>query len=138
LSFRPQGGILPGLGAQDLSCRRDDRIQQRLGKALFFDTPPGIDAEQALHRELNDPDYRNQLTAHNAYNRQLFDLIYERAMQGEGVLLSWTTAYRHANYPDAPAIAASKSFIMSPWTDLKAIDSVVQQVLDVRTQITGL
>jgi len=105
---------------------------------LFRVYPPGVDAEAALHRELNDPDYRNQLTAHNAYNRQLFDLIYERAMQGEGVLLSWTTTYRHANYPGAPAIAALKSFIMSPWTDLNAIDSVVQQVMDVRARINGL
>ena len=58
-------------------------------------------------------------------------------MQGEGVLLSWTMAYRHANYPEAPAIAAMKSFIISPWTDLKAIDSVVKQVMEVRAQMTN-
>jgi len=74
--------------------------------------------------------------ARNDYNRQVFDFIYQRVMQGEGVLLSWTIAYRHANYPDAPAIAAMKSFIMSPWTDLKAIDSVVNQVMEVRAKMT--
>ncbi|MFI3198369.1 MAG: pyridoxal-dependent decarboxylase [Methylococcaceae bacterium] len=104
---------------------------------LFRVYPPGVDAEKALHRELNDPDYRSQLLANNAYNRQVFDLIYERVMQGEGVLLSWTLAYRYANYPDAPAVAALKSFIMSPWTDLKAIDSVVNQVMEVREQIAN-
>ncbi|MEI6336808.1 MAG: pyridoxal-dependent decarboxylase [Methylococcaceae bacterium] len=104
---------------------------------LFRVYPPGVDAEKALHRELNDPDYHSQLLANNAYNRQVFDLIYERVMQGEGVLLSWTLAYRYANYPDAPAVAALKSFIMSPWTDLKAIDSVVNQVMEVREQIAG-
>ena len=57
-------------------------------------------------------------------------------MQGEGVLLSWTLAYRYASYPDAPAVAALKSFIMSPWTDLKAIDSVVNQVMEVWEQIS--
>jgi glutamate/tyrosine decarboxylase-like PLP-dependent enzyme len=103
---------------------------------LFRVYPPGVDAEKALHRELNDPEYRSQLLANNVYNRQVFDLIYERVMQGEGVLLSWTLAYRYANYPDAPAVAALKSFIMSPWTDLKAIDSVVNQVMEVREQIT--
>lgn len=104
---------------------------------LFRVYPPGVDAETALQRELNDPDYRSRLEEHNDYNRRIFDLIYGRVMQGEGVLLSWTIAYRHANYANAPAIAAMKSFIMSPWTDLKAIDSVVNQVMDVREEING-
>ena len=104
---------------------------------LFRVYPPGVDAELALQRELNDPDYRSQLVEHNQYNRRLFDLIYERVMQGEGVLLSWTLAYRYANYPDAPAIAAMKSFIMSPWTDLKAVTSVVDQIMEVRELIAG-
>jgi len=102
---------------------------------LFRVYPPGVDAEKALHHELNDPEYRSQLLVNNVYNRQVFDLIYERVMQGEGVMLSWTLAYRYANYPDGPAVAALKSFIMSPWTDLKAIDSVVNQVMEVREQI---
>ena len=104
---------------------------------LFRVYPPDVDAEKALHRELNDPDYHSQLLEHNRYNRRIFDLIYERVMQGEGVLLSWTMAYRHANYQEAPAIAAMKSFIISPWTDLKAIDSVVKQVMEVRAQMTN-
>jgi len=104
---------------------------------LFRVYPPDVDAEEALQRELNDPDYRSQLLEHNQYNRRIFDLIYERVMQGEGVLLSWTIAYRYANYPDAPAVAAMKSFIMSPWTDLKAIDSVVNQVMEVREQMAS-
>lgn len=104
---------------------------------LFRVYPPDVDAEKALHRELNDPDYHSQLLEHNRYNRRIFDLIYERVMQGEGVLLSWTMAYRHANYPEAPAVAAMKSFIISPWTDLKAIDSVVKQVMEVRAQMTN-
>ncbi len=102
---------------------------------LFRVYPPGVDAEKALQCELNDPEYRSQLLEHNLYNRWIFDLIYERVMQGEGVLLSWTIAYRYANYSDAPAVAAMKSFIMSPWTDLKAIDLVVSQIMEVREQM---
>ncbi len=56
-------------------------------------------------------------------------------MRGEGVLLSWTDAYRHANYPGGPPVAALKSFIMSPWTDLSAVDMVAHQVLEARMQV---
>lgn len=102
---------------------------------LFRVYPPGIDAEQALHRELNDPEYREQLLAHNDYNRRLFDLIYRRVMEGEGVLLSWTLGYRRGNYDDAPAIAAMKSFILSPWVEMNAVDLVVDQVIDAQAEL---
>jgi L-2,4-diaminobutyrate decarboxylase len=102
---------------------------------LFRVYPSDVDADEAFHRELNDPGYSEQLTAHNHYNRQLFDIIHARVMQGEGVLLSWTIGYRHANYANAPAIAAMKSFIMSPWTNLSAVRLVVEQVMDARDQL---
>jgi glutamate/tyrosine decarboxylase-like PLP-dependent enzyme len=102
---------------------------------LFRVYPPGVDANEAFYREQNDSGYSEQLVAHNRYNRQLFDLIHARVMQGEGVMLSWTMGYRHANYADAPAIAAMKSFIMSPWTNLRAVALVVEQVMDARTQV---
>lgn len=104
---------------------------------LFRVYPPEVDADEALHRELNDPGYSEQLSAHNDYNRQLFDVIHARVMQGEGVLLSWTIGYRHANYENAPAIAAMKSFIMSPWTNLSAVSLVVDQVMDARNQLSS-
>jgi glutamate/tyrosine decarboxylase-like PLP-dependent enzyme len=102
---------------------------------LFRVYPPNVNADEAFHRELNDPTYSEQLSAHNHYNRQLFDVIHARVMQGEGVLLSWTIGYRHANYADAPAIAAMKSFIMNPWTNLNAVSLVVEQVMDARNQL---
>ena len=102
---------------------------------LFRVYPPDVDADEALEREFNDPSYSEQLIAHNQYNRKIFDLIHEKVMQGEGVLLSWTIGYRHANYENAPTIAAMKSFIMSPWTNLKAVSLVVEQVLDARAQL---
>jgi L-2,4-diaminobutyrate decarboxylase len=103
---------------------------------LFRVYPPDVNADETFYRELNDPDYSEQLSAHNHYNRQLFDLIHARVMQGEGVLLSWTIGYRHANYENAPAIAAMKSFIMSPWTNLDAVSLVVEQVMDARKQLS--
>ena len=56
-------------------------------------------------------------------------------MRGEGVLLSWTSTYRYARYANGLPIGALKSFIMSPWTDLKAVDTVVQQILEARIQV---
>jgi hypothetical protein len=44
---------------------------------------------------------------------------------------SITAVIRYANDPAAPAIAAPKSFIMSPWTDLDGTDAVVNQMMGV-------
>ena len=96
---------------------------------LFRIYPQEVNGREEFQRELSDPSYQEQLEENNRYNRYLFDCVHERTMRGEGVLLSWTDCYQYANYPEKPAIAALKSFIMSPWTDLKAIDMVVQQVV---------
>ena len=56
-------------------------------------------------------------------------------MHGDGVLLSWTDAYRHSDYPGGSPIAAIKSFILSPWTDLNAVDIVVRQVLEAQLEL---
>lgn len=102
---------------------------------LFRIYPDEEDAVKIFQRELTDPDYRKQLEEHNVYNLNIFKHTYERAIRGEGVLLSWTNAYRHAEYIEGPPIAAMKSFIMSPWTDLNAIDEVTRQVIEARKQI---
>ncbi|MBI4796703.1 MAG: aspartate aminotransferase family protein [Deltaproteobacteria bacterium] len=104
---------------------------------LFRVYPPGVEAQAEFRREVKDPAYREQLEAHNFFNRRIFQLIHDRAMRGEGVLLSWTDACRHAQYgkDEGPPIAALKSFILSPWTDLAAVDMVARQVVEVRNQM---
>jgi glutamate/tyrosine decarboxylase-like PLP-dependent enzyme len=106
---------------------------------LFRVYPDGVDAAQALQRELSDPSYREQVEKHNDYNFRIFQMIHARAMRGEGVCLSRTDAYRYADYDGVPgpAIAALKSFILSPWTDLAAVDTVARQVLEAREQVDG-
>ncbi len=106
---------------------------------LFRVYPEGVNAKEAFQRELADPDYRDQVMEHNLYNRRIYQVIHERAMRGEGVLLSWTTAYRHARYGEktGPPIAALKSFILSPWTDLEAVEMVVRQVTEAREHLSG-
>jgi len=104
---------------------------------LFRVYPEGLEAKEAFQREVSDPAYQEELVAHNEYNRRIFQMVHDRAMQGEGVLLSWTTAYRHADYEgeEGPPIAALKSFILSPWTDLAAVDMVARQVVEAREQL---
>lgn len=102
---------------------------------LFRVYPKGVDAKKAFQQESTDSSYRLQLEKHNSYNRRIFECVHDRSMRGEGVLLSWTDAYQHARYPDGCAIAALKSFIMSPWTGLSAVDMVVRQVLEAQTQV---
>ncbi len=97
---------------------------------LFRVYPEEMDAKDTFRRELTDANYREQLEKNNIYNRQIFNSIHERAMHGDGVLLSWTDAYRHPDYSDFAPVGAIKSFILSPWTDLNAIDIVVRQVLE--------
>jgi hypothetical protein len=60
-------------------------------------------------------------------------------MRGEGVLLSWTDAYRHAVYDGqvGPPIPALKSFILSPWTDAAAVEMVARQVLEAREHLAS-
>lgn len=104
---------------------------------LFRVYPPGVEAAAAYRREVKDPACREQLEAHNFYNRRVFQLIHDRAMRGKGVLLSWTDAYRHAQYgkDEGPPIAALKSYILSPWTDLAAVEMVARQVVEERNQM---
>jgi L-2,4-diaminobutyrate decarboxylase len=104
---------------------------------LFRVYPEGVDPKEALPREFGDPAYRPELERHNDYNRRIFQLIHDRAMRGEGVLLSWTEAYRHAGYgrESGPPVAALKSFILSPWTDPSGVKLVAQQVKEARAQV---
>lgn len=102
---------------------------------LFRVYPDTMDAKDAFQRELTEIDYREQLEKNNIYNRQIFNYIHDRAIHGDGVLLSWTDAYRHPDYSDFPPIGAIKSFILSPWTDLNTVDIVVRQVLEARIEL---
>lgn len=107
---------------------------------LFRVYPEGVSAREAFEREVRDPAYQEELEAHNDYNRRIFQMVHDRALAGEGVLLSWTAAYRHADYDgkEGPPLAALKSFILSPWTDLAAVDMVARQVVEVREELEAL
>jgi glutamate/tyrosine decarboxylase-like PLP-dependent enzyme len=104
---------------------------------LFRVYPDGVDADVVFQQELTDSGYRDQLLEHNRYNREIFQRVHQKAMQGAGVLLSWTDAYRYADYDggEGPPVAALKSYILSPWTDRAAIAQVVNQIMAARQEV---
>ncbi|MDD5034731.1 MAG: pyridoxal-dependent decarboxylase [Methylococcaceae bacterium] len=102
---------------------------------LFRVYPPGMNAHDAWLKEIHEPDYCETVNALNGYNRRLFDHIHAQVMRGEGVLLSWTDHYQTAR--SGCGLSALKSFVMSPWTDLNSVETVVRQLLEAREKISS-
>jgi hypothetical protein len=100
---------------------------------LFRAYPDGVDTWTIKDRERTDPRCREELRAHNEYNRRLFRHLDEKAMRGEGVLLSMTDCYRHTDYGEP--IVALKSFILSPFVDEEHVRLLVDNVLEARERI---
>ena len=84
-------------------------------------------------RERTDAGYRDQLLAHNDYNRRIFELIQDEALQGRGVVLSLTDCYRESDYGEP--IVALKSYIMSPFTEERHVDNVLESLAQARAQL---
>lgn len=100
---------------------------------LFRVYPPGRGAHETWLKEMGE-DGGDLAHSLNAYNRKLFDCLHTRAMRGQGVLLSWTDSYQPGQ---GHALSAIKSFIMSPWTDLQSVETVVRQVVEAREAVGG-
>jgi glutamate/tyrosine decarboxylase-like PLP-dependent enzyme len=97
---------------------------------LFRAYPDGVDTWTIKDRERTDPEAREELLAHNEYNRRIFHYLYERAMRGEGVHISMTDCYRHTDYGEP--IVALKSYILSPFIDEQSVERLVANVLEAR------
>ena len=100
---------------------------------LFRVYPDGIDTWSIKERERTDPTAREELLAHNTYNRKVFEHLHARAMRGEGVLLSMTDCYRPTDYGEP--INALKSFCLSPFIDEDDVQLLVDEVLGARQQL---
>ena len=70
---------------------------------LFRAYPDGVDTWTITDRERTEPDARDELLAHNDYNRRLFLHMHEQAMQGRGVHISMTNCYRQTEYEEPMA-----------------------------------
>ena len=102
---------------------------------LFRVYPDNVDTFSVPQREQVDPTYREQLQAHNDYNRRIFELIHDDALQGKGVVISLTDCYRETDYGEP--IVALKSYIMSPFAEDQYVDSVLDSIWKARKIIAG-
>ena len=57
---------------------------------LFRAYPVGVDTFSIKREEFEDPDNRESLFTHNAYNREIFQYVHSEAMEGRGVVISAT------------------------------------------------
>jgi glutamate/tyrosine decarboxylase-like PLP-dependent enzyme len=100
---------------------------------LFRAYPDGVDTFVVKDRELHDASYRAQLLEHNDYNRRIYRLVHDEALNGRGVAISLTECYRQTDYGEP--IAALKSYVISPFADEGRMDSIIQNVLSARQRI---
>ncbi len=100
---------------------------------LFRVYPDGVDTFEIPRRERTDVSCREKLLEYNRYNHQIFDLIQQDALQGEGVVLSLTDCYRETTYGEP--IVALKSYIMSPFSTEESVQSVLESILKARDRL---
>ncbi|MBW3541814.1 MAG: aspartate aminotransferase family protein [Planctomycetes bacterium] len=102
---------------------------------LFRVYPEGVDTFTVPDRELRDPRYREQLLAHNAYNRRIYELMQAEALSGEGVVISLTDCYRETEYGEP--VVALKSYITSPFSDERYVDAVLESIWRARDKLAA-
>jgi hypothetical protein len=102
---------------------------------LFRVYPEGVDTFAMPEQERRDPAFRDQLLAHNAYNRRVFELIQADALQGVGVVISLTDCYRETDYGEP--IVALKSYILSPFSDEAQVHAVLDSIAKARRAIAA-
>lgn len=100
---------------------------------LFRAYPVGVDTFSIKQEEFEDPDNRENLITHNAYNQEIFQYVHSEAMEGRGVVISTTDCYRHTTYGEP--IVALKSYILSPFVDETDVETVVAKVLEAREKV---
>ncbi len=100
---------------------------------LFRAYPDGVDTFAVKAQERGDPAYRQQVLAHNEYNRRIFERVHAEALAGAGVVISLTDCYRHTDFGDP--IVALKSYVLSPFTDENRMQSIVTHVVAARKAV---
>jgi glutamate/tyrosine decarboxylase-like PLP-dependent enzyme len=100
---------------------------------LFRVYPEGVDTFVIPERERTDPEFETEMLRNNEYNRRVFQLIHDDALQGEGSVLSLTDNYRQTEY--GQPMVALKSYIMSPFTTESDVRAVLESIWKARSQL---
>ncbi|QDS93584.1 L-2,4-diaminobutyrate decarboxylase [Roseimaritima multifibrata] len=100
---------------------------------LFRVYPDGIEKTETEIQERNNRNHTAVLRKHNEYNRQIFHQLRSNALQGEGTILSMTDCYRESE--NGEPIVALKSYIMSPFSDSRSIETLVNSIDQARQAI---
>ena len=109
---------------------------ENLGAVTLFRVYPDVvDTFTVPRLEQTDAAYRDQLKAHNAYNRRVFELIHDEALQGRGIVISLTDCYRLSDYGEP--IVALKSYIMSPFSEPENVSAVLDSIWRARQIIVS-
>jgi len=103
---------------------------------LFRVYPDGVDTFTMPDQERTDPACREQLLAHNEYNRRIFEQIQADALLGQGVVISLTDCYRETGYGEP--IVALKSYILSPFSDDQHVNAVLESIWKARRAVAAL
>jgi len=97
---------------------------------LFRIYPDDVDTFTIHEQEQHDPTCREKLQEYNVYNREIYKIVQERALQGEGIVISMTDCYRESDYGEP--IVALKSYIMSPFSEEKYVNAVLESLWDAK------
>lgn len=102
---------------------------------LFRAYPDGVDTFSFPEKEQSDPACRDKVREYNAYNRRLFHLIHDEALEGRGVVISLTDCYRETDYGEP--VVALKSYIMSPFSEEEYVEYVLDSIWRARDVVAA-
>jgi L-2,4-diaminobutyrate decarboxylase len=104
---------------------------QNVGPVTLFRVyPPGDDRLVAGSREFSDQAFQSEARRINEFNRAVFRRVWSEATAGRGIAISMTDCYRHSDF--GTPIAALKSYVLSPFTDVPQMHDLVRHVLAAR------
>ena len=104
---------------------------QNVGPVTLFRVyPPGIDRLVVGSREFTDAAFQTHAQRINDFNRAVFQRVWSEATAGRGIAISMTDCYRHSDF--GTPIAALKSYVLSPFTDVPQMHDLVRYVLAAR------
>jgi glutamate/tyrosine decarboxylase-like PLP-dependent enzyme len=100
---------------------------------LFRVYPPGVNAYRSYLEEVRNPARKADLHKYNDYTKRVFAYLLSRMEAGDGVALSQTDNYRNTQYGEP--IVAVKSFVMSPFVDEAAMETVIRKATEAHDKV---